>query len=115
MKSIQKGRPETTIRSSSILEDARKSLDAGLPVELEFTGPESRKIGRAVHHYLDHLDNRRSDAQRRLSFLKWALLADSWTELWGICTRARLNDMAVKGQTIRDSFFVRIGDHQKLE
>ena len=102
-------RSETTIRSS-ILADARKRLDTGLPVEIGITGPRVRKIARSLHHYLNHLDTTRTDAQRRLSFLKWVFLADSSVlELWGICNSARSNGMRVEFRMIRESLVLRVG------
>jgi hypothetical protein len=102
--------PFRTNYNLSGFEDAEKKIKQGLPVEIETTGSQARKLAHAFHHYLGYVDTTRSDAQRKTSFLKWLLLAHSCPPtLWSICTRARLNGMTVEGLTRGKSFVIKFG------
>ena len=97
-----------------VFDDARRKIDHGLSVKIEITGPQARKVAHAFHHYLSYLDTTRSEAQRKISFFKWFLLAHSCPPtLWSICTRARLNGMTVEGLTIGKSFVVKFGTRNR--
>jgi hypothetical protein len=77
--------------NSSVLDDAWREIDQGVPVDIEITSSTARKIAHAFPHYLAHQYPERNYVDRKLSLLKWATLgAFSATTLWAICNRARL-------------------------